>query len=352
MQSRPVKLTQNIKQKSERKRIHLTTKRSIVYLKLREGLELFPLPLSQDNNLTAAFLQSIIRNPYIQKHREEFYFLSGSGSKLIRYLTLIVSLLFDENSNRNKLLEESLDQVMQCIVYNPTPEIRLNPTINVSQIYNSLISSIIINYTCSDSKTLKTELVHKYLKHMLKKRSANLLEVLYSGLRAEIFSCKGCMQSNIKFENFTYFDSTTTDQNERIFPLRWKIEKFIKEDLFEEYFCTNCGIPVYLKFSHTRVILAYPKIFAVLVNETNQSELENSFMVKSLSGQEYVYKLYSCIKLSKELFFSQIKYEENSIYEFRLDDCVLLYVSEFFSPSKDSVLKMLFYYDEIGRAHV
>ena len=119
----------------------------------------------------------------------------------------------------------------------------------------------------------------------------------------------------------------------------------VKEELLEEHYCKSCDVQVYYKVTQSRLVLSYPKVFTFITNENSICEIENSFIVKDYTSNIIVYKPYSVIKQSTTLFLSQVKYEDDSIIEFRLDEPVLIYKSDVFNMSKDTQYKLLFYYD-------
>lgn len=414
----------SLKIKSVRRRIRLKNNNSVQYLKVINNKKLFSFPeifnlcnnlkyenselsnnnnnknhninisnvtknnnLINDFNLLNSIYQIVVRNPYIDKYRDNFYFLKGSGSTLIKNLAYLIEYLFSkENANYNKKFNSNLNNQNSHIIdiisniYSYTInnlkdiiaksfELTIDSNVVViKNIYESIINSLIQTSSINNIKTvIKTRLIDKFIKKILIKRKKILFELIFSGLIADIYSCKNCGMSEIKIEKFNYIEIDYKISNNNKSYIKEFISYYNIEEYLEEYYCTKCEITVYFKIHHKRQIIAYPKIISIFPKNNNWFEyvnIEHSFIInnninyflKKIIKKEnincyktkdnfIVYKLFSNIKQNKSTFFSQIKYEDNCIYEFRIEEPVLLYVSELFSPNKEGFIKGLFYYD-------
>ncbi len=352
MQKEPNKLKQS---KFERKRIRIRTKRQITFLKNSNNKELFSIPsLLQENNehekfyrnMIISLLQSLLRNPYIDKYREEFYFLKGSGSKIVKGFSLLIDHLYskEDNNDNEETITNIIKPLLNDIYYNIVKEENNDMTEKLKSLFSIIISNFLTKRRRKPISLLTTKL-NNFLKFKIRKR--NFLDKLFSGLKAEIFSCKSCGMSEVYLENFTLTELIPNYYNKtQHIPIKTQLEMLNKEETLEDFYCSTCDIQVFFKVIQSKTILAYPKIFCFLVNDyAIPPDIENSFLIKDFLTNTRVFKLYSCLKQSNGIIQSQVKYDDNSVIEFREDEPLLIYKSEFFSLNKENQYKMLFYYD-------
>lgn len=458
------------KHKNIRKRIRIKSNKNLIFLKNKNNKHLFSIPffdcsafenndskelalveddkrsqqskksikdkdIGNDNNIKnekmnvskilytfiASVVQSLIRNPHIDKYREEFYFLKGRGDIVLKSISNLVDCLYGDkdNTERNdddassdnknsqkvyskynifnnmseiykeiyRLSIKSNPNFMKNAINSNTIEIdsnssrfgnnnsgninitlnfpQINPhlfrKINEKDILNSL--EILLNSIQNVKKigktgknmkksfSIETSKLNKFLVSKLKKR--NFLEKLFSGIKAEIYSCKACSISEVILERFNYISISSqllsvvsSENNSKSMKIRQVIQSQITEEILEEYYCPSCESQICFKVTKTNIILCFPKIFSIYLEENVLSsiEIENTFLLNDSLNRTSIFKIYSLVKLNEEGFLSQVKYDDSSIVEFR-DEPIFIYKSDVFCFSKDVKYKILFYYD-------
>lgn len=251
----------------------------------------------------------------------------------------------DSNKYSNRELEKKDSSINNTLSVHNEKDIESYSLIKL--IYKKLINTLVEVYCCKGTYTLKTSELDKFIKTQLKKRKNRVFENVFTGLDAEIFSCKNCNTSKISFR--PYVLNSCSNNNS----FKSQIENKYFDTILEDYFCTKCDLPTYYKVVHKKIPLVYPKIIAFVVNnkkvDSFYNELDNSFLLRDSESKAFVYKLFSCIKKTNAKnginYMTQIKYEDNSIFEFRPENAFLMYVSEVFQLNKDNQYEMFFYYD-------
>lgn len=200
---------------------------------------------------------------------------------------------------------------------------------------------------------VKNKQLHEFLQKKIKKRNKRIFEQVFSGLNAELHTCRACKTTKIDLKPFSFISVN----NHKSFKHAFKSQFFEKQ--IEEFFCNGCDMPTNFKVFHKKTCVVFPKILCFIVDNSKYSDInniDNSIVLSNYCDEAKVFKLFACMKRcvdkKGEMMFSlQIKYEDGGIFEFRPTDCILMYISRVFDLNKNNFYEMFFYYDSNAKVN-